>query len=126
MNLKKIFIFGILAMIIGSCTTAKPSITVSRTQIKEVVTQQETTLVDVRIPNQFSAQTAPGAVNIPLAQLKEQLGFFRQQKSIVIFCNSGKQAGQAVSILKKNGIENVYNAKTLQNVIAIQKEINDN
>lgn len=121
-----IFMVGMISMISWSCNSAKPIAEVSRAEVKEIVSRPETTLVDVRIPDQFSEKTAPGAVNIPLAQIEDNLDFFRKQKQIVIFCNSGKQAAQAVEILKKNGIENVYDAKTLQNVTAIQKERNKN
>ncbi len=89
-----------------------------------MVTNPETTLVDVRINEQFSEKTSPGAVNIPLAKIEENLDFFRNQKQVIIFCNSGKQAAQAVEILKENGIKNVYDAKTLKNVTAIQQERN--
>ena len=122
MSLKKIFIVGVIAMISWSCKTAAPVAEVSRAGMKEMVTSPETTLVDVRIPEQFSEKTSPGAVNIPLAKIEDNLDFFRKQKQIVIFCNSGKQAAQAVEILKKNGIQNVYDAKTLQNVTAIKKQ----
>ena len=94
----------------------------SRAEVKEMVTNPEATLVDVRIPAQFAEKTAPDAINIPLAVIEENLDFFRKQKQIVIFCNSGKQAAQAVEILKKNGIQSVYDAKTLKNVTAINNE----
>ena len=79
-------------------------------------------MVDVRIPEQFSEKTVEGAINIPLAKIEENLDFLRKQKNIVLFCNSGRQSAEAIEILKKNGITNVYNAKNVQNVTAIIKE----
>ena len=122
MNLKNLVIIGAVSLGLWSCKTAVTTPEGSRTEVKEMVTNPEATLVDVRIPAQFAEKTAPGAINIPLASIEENLDFFRKQKEIVIFCNSGKQAAQAVEILKKNGIQNVYDAKTLQNVSAINKE----
>ncbi|MDQ0476718.1 MULTISPECIES: rhodanese-like domain-containing protein [Chryseobacterium] len=122
MSLKKIFIVAVISMISWSCKTATPVSEVSRAEVKEMITSPETTLVDVRIPEQFSEKTSPGAINIPLAKIEDHLDFFRKQKQTVVFCNSGKQAAQAVEILKKNGIQNVYDAKTLQNVTAVKKE----
>ena len=122
MRLKNVFIIGAISIGLWSCKTATPVSEVSRTDVKEMVISPETTLVDVRIPEQFSEKTAPGAVNIPLALIEDNLDFFRKQKQIVIFCNSGKQAAQATEILKKNGIKNVYDAKTLKNVTAINQE----
>ncbi|MGZ5212073.1 MAG: rhodanese-like domain-containing protein [Kaistella sp.] len=61
-------------------------------------------------------------MNIPLAKIKDNIDFFKKQKNIVVFCNSGKQAAEAIDILKQNGVQNVYSAKTLKNVEAIQNE----
>lgn len=122
MNLKNLLIIGVVSLGLWSCKTAVPMPDASRTEVKAMVTNPEATLVDVRIPEQFAEKTAPGAINIPLALIEENLDFFRKQKQVVIFCNSGKQAAQAVEILKKNGIQNVYDAKTLKNVTAINNE----
>lgn len=122
MSFKKIFIAGVIAMISWSCKTAVPVSEVSRAEIKEMVANPETTLVDVRIPEEFSEKTAEGAVNIPLTKIKENLNFFRKQKQIVVFCNRGRQSEEAIEILKKNGITNVHSGKTVQNVTAIQNE----
>ena len=122
MNLKNLLIIGAVSFGLWSCKTAVPMPDASRTEVKAMVTNPEATLVDVRIPEQFAEKTAPGAINVPLAQIEDNLDFFRKQKQVVIFCNSGKQAAQAVEILKKNGIQNVYDAKTLKNVTAINNE----
>jgi rhodanese-related sulfurtransferase len=42
-------------------------------------------------------------------------------KKVVVFCNKGIQADQAMEILKKNGVE-AYDGTSLQNVKAIQDE----
>ena len=110
------------AMIMVSCGAATPVSTNVHANIKEIVRNPETTLVDVRIPEQFAEKSAASAVNIPLTTIEDNLDFFRKQKNIVVFCNSGKQATQAVEILNKNGIQNVYNGKTLKNVDAIKNE----
>ena len=122
MNFKNLFIVGAVILALSSCKTAVTAPQNSRAEVKEMVKNPEATLVDVRIAEQFAEKTALGAINIPLASIEENLDFFRKQKQIVIFCNSGKQAAQAVEILKKNGIQNVYDAKTLKNVNAINNE----
>lgn len=122
MNFKNLLIVGAVILALSSCKTAVAAPQDSRAEVKEMVKNPEAILVDVRIPEQFAEKTAPGAINIPLASIEENLDFFRKQRQIVIFCNSGKQAAQAVEILKKNGIQNVYDAKTLKNVTAINNE----
>lgn len=122
MNFKNILIVGAVSLGLWSCKTALPAPQDSRTDVKEMVNNPEATLVDFRIPAQFAEKTAPGAINIPLAVIEENLDFFRKQKQIVVFCNTGRQSSEAMEILKKNGITNVYNAKSLQNIGAIQKQ----
>ncbi len=122
MNFKNLLIVGAVSLGLWSCKTAVPAPQDSRAEVKEMVTNPEATLVDVRIQDQFAEKTAPGAVNIPLASIEENLDFFRKQKQIVVFCNTGRQSSEAMEILKKNGITNVYNAKSLQNIEAIQKQ----
>ena len=122
MNFKHLIIF-LLAIILSSCSSMVSAPLVSREEVKEIVKNPETILVDVRIPEQFSEKTVEGAINIPLAKIEDNLDFLRKQKNIVVFCNSGRQSSEAMEILKKNGITNVYNAKNVQNVNAIKNEI---
>lgn len=105
-----------------SCSTATTVAENSAVNIKPIVKDPETAIVDVRIPEQFEEGSAQNAVNIPLAIIKDNLEFFRKQKNSVIYCNSGKQAQEVMEILNKNGIENVYYGKTLKNIKAIQAE----
>ena len=61
-------------------------------------------LVDVRSPQEFSAGSVKGAVNI-----KAKLATFPNKKSTVVFCQSGGRSAMAKMILKQNGISNVIN-----------------
>lgn len=118
--------FVLMMLIAGfltlSCKTAVPTQEMQRPDMVEMVNNPETTLVDVRIPAEFEQKTAKNAVNIPLAEIENNLDFFRNKKQTVLFCNRGLQAHQALEILKKHGIENVYSGKTMDNVSAIQNQ----
>ena len=121
--MKKIIVLMMMSLFVMSCQTKMPvAVNTERTEIKALVLDPETTLVDVRIPEQFAEKTAEGAINIPLAEIENNIDLFKGKKNIVVFCNSGRQSGEALEILKKNGIKNVYNAKTLTNVEAIKNE----
>lgn len=122
MKLKYFLNLGIAAILFFSCAAKVPVATTNPANFKEIVNDPETTIVDVRIPEQFNEKTAKGAVNIPLAKIEDNIDFFKKQKKVVLFCNRGIQAQQALDILKKNGVENVYFGKTLNNVEAIQNE----
>ncbi|MBM3410697.1 MAG: rhodanese-like domain-containing protein [Bacteroidetes bacterium] len=73
-------------------------------------------LVDVRTPGEFAGGSVPGAVNIPLDQVSSQISRFKGKKGVVVFCKSGMRSGQAKGILDQNGIPQVINGGTWQNV----------
>ncbi len=75
-------------------------------------------LVDVRQPTEFKSGSVKGAVNIPLGEVWERIKEFQNKENIVVFCRSGGRSSQAATILKQNGIENVTNGGTWQNVAA--------
>lgn len=122
MKLKFLIQLSAVLVLFFSCAAKVPVEVNQRVDMKEIVNNRETTLVDVRIPEQFAEKTAEGAVNIPLAKIEDNIDFFKKQKKVVIFCNSGFQATQAMDLLKKNGVENVYYGKTLKNIDALQQE----
>ncbi|REC48174.1 rhodanese-like domain-containing protein [Chryseobacterium pennipullorum] len=112
---------GLLAsmLIINACKTAHTA-DIPAHSIRETVNNSETMLVDVRIPEQYAAGSARNAVNIPLAELKSNMESLKGKK-VVVFCNKGVQADQAMEILKKNGVE-AYDGTSWKNVKAIQEE----
>ena len=122
MNFKYFLNVGFVAILLSSCTAKVPVETQNSANFKEIVKNPETTLVDVRIPEEFNTETAKGAINIPLAKIEDNIDFFKKQKKVVLFCNRGIQAEKALEILNKNGVKNVYFGKTLDNVKAIQNE----
>lgn len=77
--------------------------------------------VDVRTPAEFAQGSVPIAVNIPLNQIESRLSTFKGKKKIVVFCKSGSRSRQAKIILEKNGIQNVSNGGTWQEVNATLK-----
>ncbi|MBK7689927.1 MAG: rhodanese-like domain-containing protein [Bacteroidetes bacterium] len=77
-------------------------------------------LVDVRSQGEFASGSAKGAINIPLDVIQGQIATFKNKKHIVVFCRSGNRSGQAKAILNQNGITNVSNGGTWQDVLRLQ------
>lgn len=73
-------------------------------------------LVDVRSPGEFADGHVKGSVNIPLDRIVSQLGNFKNKKNIIVFCRSGNRSSMAKSLLEQNGIKNVVNGGTWENV----------
>jgi rhodanese-related sulfurtransferase len=66
-------------------------------------------VVDVRTPEEFAEGHVPGAVNIPLATVGDNLAAFgANDNSIVVYCRSGYRAGKALEVLSNAGYTNLY------------------
>ena len=87
----------------------------SSADLKSLI-KQGAFLVDVRSPGEFAAGHAKGAVNIPVDQVALQLDKFKDKNNIIVCCMSGGRSGQAKAILESNGITNVINGGSWNNV----------
>jgi phage shock protein E len=76
-------------------------------------------LVDVRTPEEFAEGSVTGAVNVPVDEVASRIEEFKGKESIVVFCRSGNRSGKALEILTSNGITNVTNGGTWQQVQAV-------
>jgi NADPH-dependent 2,4-dienoyl-CoA reductase/sulfur reductase-like enzyme/rhodanese-related sulfurtransferase len=62
-------------------------------------------ILDVRNPPELAAESVPGAVNIPLPQLRARLGELPRDREILILCRSAQRAYYATRILLQNGFK---------------------
>ncbi|MBF0454877.1 MAG: rhodanese-like domain-containing protein [Magnetococcales bacterium] len=69
-------------------------------------------LVDVRTPAEFEAGHAAAALSIPLSELKRRVDEVKQlasQGEVAVVCRSGSRSLNGSVVLKRAGIEHVYN-----------------
>lgn len=64
-------------------------------------------LLDVREDSERMAYSLPGAVGIPLGELRSRLGELDPEKEIITFCAIGVRAYNAARILSNHGFRNV-------------------
>lgn len=77
--------------------------------IKALIKNSATVLVDVRNPWEFEMDHIPGAKNIPLEEISGRIDEIKSfGKPLILYCRSGNRSKMAVSILKQNGMEQVY------------------
>jgi rhodanese-related sulfurtransferase len=62
-------------------------------------------LLDVRHPVELVVESVPGAVNIPLHQLRARLGELPRDREIHVICRSAQRAYYATRILLQNGFK---------------------
>lgn len=62
-------------------------------------------LLDVRQPVELVVESVPGAVNIPLPELRARLGELPRDREIHVICRSAQRAYYATRILLQNGFK---------------------
>ncbi len=62
-------------------------------------------VLDVREPSEYAAGSVPGAVNIPLGQLRERIGELPKDREIYAHCGVGQRSHVAVCILRQKGFD---------------------
>lgn len=67
------------------------------------------TLVDVRTADEFALGGIPGAINIPLDELRERMKEIPADKPVYLYCGIGLRGYLASNILKENGFSEVRN-----------------
>lgn len=68
----------------------------------------EAVLLDVREEAEVMAYEIPGAVNIPLGQLRTRLGELDPEKTYIMLCAVGVRAYTGARILAQNGFDHVF------------------
>ena len=71
--------------------------------------EQGAQLVDVRQPEEFRQNAAPGAVNIPLPVIGLALERLRRDTPVLLYCASGRRSAMARSLLQLHGFTEVHN-----------------
>lgn len=73
--------------------------------IKQIIQNQEGTIVDVRTPAEFQGGHVAGSINIPVNQLTQRIEELKNLKSpLVLCCASGGRSAMAVHLLKQQDI----------------------
>jgi NADPH-dependent 2,4-dienoyl-CoA reductase/sulfur reductase-like enzyme/rhodanese-related sulfurtransferase len=62
-------------------------------------------LLDVRMPVELTVESVPGAVHIPMPELRSRLGELPRDREIHVICRSAQRAYYATRILVQNGFK---------------------
>jgi len=90
----------LLILSILGCATAS--------EITEV--PEDALVVDVRTPREFADWHYPGAINIPVQVLEQNLSKLPDKgKPIIVYCRSGHRASTAKKILVSNNYKDIKN-----------------
>jgi phage shock protein E len=80
-------------------------------------------LIDVRSPQEYEAGHIKNAKNLPVDKITEDIKYFvpDKEKTIVVYCRSGRRSTIAEKTLKDLGYKNVINAGKYEDL----KELED-
>jgi sulfur-carrier protein adenylyltransferase/sulfurtransferase len=88
-------------------TAAVPSISVRELK-RRMDAQEKFLLIDVREPFEYEIAKIDGAKLIPFGEISDRANEI-ENGEIVVHCHSGVRSAQAVELLRKAGLTNVYN-----------------
>jgi phage shock protein E len=72
--------------------------------------QEGAIILDVRSKGEYASGHIKGSINIPVDQLSNNLGKFKDKnKTIITCCASGMRSASAKGILSSNGYSSVHN-----------------
>ena len=66
-------------------------------------------IVDVRRPGEYAAGHVPGAINVTLAHLEQEISSLNSNRPTAVICASGYRSSAATSILERHRFAEIYN-----------------
>jgi len=82
-----------------------PQVTVE--ELDRLLADDAVILVDIRNPGEVELGSIPGAIHIPLAQLRVRLDLVPTDRPIVVHCAGGWRSSVAASLMRAQGFDNV-------------------
>ena len=81
---------------------------VNTLEATQLINHKDALVVDIREPGEFAKGHILNARNVPLAQIDVQAaGLIKnKQKSLIVYCDMGRQAGSVTAKLRSLGYEN--------------------
>lgn len=74
-------------------------------KIKDILTKKIGTVIDVRNPEELTGGIFPGAVNIPLHEIRSRMDEIKKMEGpLVFYCHSGNRSGMAIALLKAGAV----------------------
>jgi phage shock protein E len=77
-------------------------------EIKEII-EKGALIVDVRTKGEYEEGHIEGSLNIPLNEIVKAVEWLQKDVPTVLVCASGARSAAAVTVLKENNFEKVYN-----------------
>lgn len=92
-------------------TNERILITLETSQIAEEIQAPNTTIIDVRTPEEYNSGHIPGAINIDYSseEFESLIGDIDRDTKLVIYCAAGGRSGSALDKMDLMGFNHVFN-----------------
>ena len=84
--------------------------------LKDILKNSDITIIDVRTEKEFMIGNSNHSINIVLDQIPDNVNEIAKMQPVVLCCAAGVRSEQAVNFLKENGLTQVYNGGSWNNV----------
>jgi len=110
----------IIACIIIGLFAIKRMSLVSADKARQLL-KQGAVVIDVRNPGEFNSGHVPGAINIPLGEIRSEVPrrFPDKNRALLLHCLSGGRSGMARQQLRSLGYADAYNLGSYSRAEAI-------
>jgi phage shock protein E len=87
-------------------------------------------VVDVRSEAEYQQRHLPGAINLPLGQLRKAISRHapNKEQAILLHCLSGGRSGIGKALLRNNGYHNVFNLGSYgraEKILSVQARVSE-
>jgi rhodanese-related sulfurtransferase len=59
--------------------------------------------LDVRYPSEYQHDRLPGAINVPLSEIRNAIGLLDREREYIVYCQSGRRSSAAAFLLSQRG-----------------------
>lgn len=118
--MKKILIcLNIILLLSGCGSKEKEPVLTKEEQVSKIIEQNNYIVVDVRTKEEYESGHIKDSINIPYDEIEESVALDKN-KTILVYCRSGKRSATAYNTLKKLGYDvfdlGAYDTITLEKV----------
>ena len=107
----KMWMACVAVLMVGSVVMGDDATDLSQKDfLKRVADEDDMVILDVRSADEYKDGRVPGAKHISHDELGDRLKELEhaKDKDIIIYCHSGRRAGMAAALLKKNGFTRLF------------------
>ncbi len=83
----------------------EPMLTYVSREVAEVMIAEGAVWVDARLPSEYKYEHIPGAINLPLNEIRQRLSVLDKNPIYIVYCQTGRRSSAAAFILAQYGFD---------------------